>query len=316
MARAPALLRPDGPGLEQAVEALRAGELVAFPTETVYGLGADAADDKAVARIFQIKGRPSFNPLIVHVRNAAHAREFCVWNDVAETLAQEFWPGALTFVLPRRADAKLSNLVSAGLDTVALRVPDQTIAGALLARSGLAIAAPSANPSGAVSPTVAAHVAAAFSHGIACIVDGGKCRIGVESTVIDLTGPAPILLRSGGVTGEAIAGLSALPVQAPDDGAIKSPGMLSRHYATSARLRLNAAAAKDDEVLLAFGANGPEGALNLSAAGDLIEAAANLFAYLRRLDAPDVAAIAVMPVPETGLGRAINDRLRRAANRQ
>lgn len=310
------IVEPDEAGLEQAASALRAGELVAFPTETVYGLGADASDDKAVANIFQVKGRPSFNPLIVHVRDAGHAREFCVWNDMAETLAREFWPGALTFVLPRNPDAKLSSLVSAGLDTVALRVPDQAIAKALLARSGLAIAAPSANPSGAVSPTTASHVAATFESGIACIVDGGACRIGLESTVIDLTGPVPVLLRPGGVTGEDIAERIGAPVQAPDDGAIKSPGMLSRHYATTARLRLNATAAEADEVLLAFGASAPDSALNLSAAGDLIEAAANLFAYLRRLDAPGVAAIAVMPIPETGLGRAINDRLQRAANRQ
>lgn len=310
------IVEPDDAGLKQAVDALRAGALVAFPTETVYGLGADARDDKAVAQIFQVKGRPSFNPLIVHVRDAAHAKEFCIWNEAAETLAETFWPGALTFVLPRRADARLSSLVSAGLDTVALRVPDQAIAGALLARSGLAIAAPSANPSGAVSPTTAAHVAASFSGGIACIVDGGSCRIGLESTVIDLTGPAPVLLRPGGVPGEDIAGRLGAPVHAPHKGAIKSPGMLSGHYATNARLRLNAAAAKANEVLLGFGGGAPDSALNLSAAGDLIEAAANLFAYLRRLDAPGVAAIAVMPIPETGLGRAINDRLRRAANRQ
>ena len=313
---ATAIMEPDDAGLEQAANALRAGELVAFPTETVYGLGADASDDKAVANIFQIKGRPSFNPLIVHVRDAAHAKEFCVWNDTAETLAREFWPGALTFILPRSPGAKLSRLVSAGLDTVALRAPDQVIAQALLARSGFAIAAPSANPSGAVSPTTAAHVAASFGDGIACIVDGGKCRIGLESTVIDLTAPDPGLLRPGGVTGEDIARLLGAPVQAPGDSAIKSPGMLSRHYATNARLRLNAAAAKADEVLLAFGAGAPGSVLNLSAGGDLTEAAANLFAYLRRLDAPGVVAIAVMPIPETGLGRAINDRLQRAANRQ
>jgi L-threonylcarbamoyladenylate synthase len=309
-------LEPDDAGLEQAANALRNGELVAFPTETVYGLGADAADDKAVAEIFQIKGRPSFNPLIVHVRDAAHAQEFCVWNETAEALAHAFWPGALTFILPRGKDARLSRLVSAGLDTVALRAPDQAIAQALLTRSGIAIAAPSANPSGAVSPTTAAHVAASFPDGIACIIDGGACRIGLESTVIDLTGPVPLLLRPGGVANEEIETQLGALLQAPGGGAIKSPGMLSRHYATNARLRLNAAAAEADEVLLAFGASAPDNALNLSAAGDLIEAAANLFAHLRRLDAPGVTAIAVMPIPETGLGRAINDRLRRAANRQ
>jgi L-threonylcarbamoyladenylate synthase len=316
MAPPPVLLRPDGPGLEQAAGALRAGELIAFPTETVYGLGADAADEKAVARIFQIKGRPSFNPLIVHVRNAAHAKEFCIWNDSAETLAQKFWPGALSLVLPRRGGARLSNLVSAGLDTVALRVPDQAIAQALLARSGVAIAAPSANPSGAVSPTTAAHVAASFAKGIAYIVDGGACRIGLESTVIDLTGPAPKLLRPGGVSAEEIGALVGAMPEIPEAGTIKSPGMGDRHYATKARLRLNAAAAEAGEVLLGFGPGAPDGALNLSADGDLIEAAANLFAHLRRLDAPGTGAIAVMPVPESGLGRAINDRLRRAANRQ
>ncbi len=315
MARPPVLLRPDGPGLEQAAGALRAGELIAFPTETVYGLGADADDEKAVARIFQIKGRPSFNPLIVHVRNAAHAKEFCIWNDSAETLAQNFGPGALSLVLPRRGGARLSNLVSAGLDTVALRVPDQAIAQALLARSGVAIAAPSANPSGAVSPTMAAHVATSFAKGIACIVDGGACRIGLESTVLDLTGPAPVLLRPGGVSAEDIEILTGALADA-EAATIKSPGMGDRHYATKARLRLNAVAAEAGEALLGFGASAPDGALNLSAQGDIIEAAANLFAYLRRLDAPGTQTIAVMPIPESGLGRAINDRLRRAENRQ
>ncbi|MDP6643397.1 MAG: L-threonylcarbamoyladenylate synthase [Rhodospirillales bacterium] len=316
----PVFVQPDEAGLEQAAAALRAGGLVAFPTETVYGLGADAADDHAVARIFEVKDRPAFNPLIVHLRDQAHAREFCVWNDSAETLAQHLWPGALTIVLQRKADARLSALVSAGLQTVAVRVPDQDIAQQLLHRSGLAIAAPSANPSGAVSPTTAAHVAASFAggsaRGIDCIVDGGPCRIGLESTVVDVTGGTPVLLRPGGVTTEAIRDLIGALDDAPPADAVKSPGMLSRHYAPGARLRLNAGIAEADEVLLGFGPGAPEDALNLSETGDLTQAAAHLFAMLRQLDQPGISAIAVMPIPESGLGRAINDRLRRGANRE
>ena len=310
------VLEPNDAGLEQAADYLRAGKLAAFPTETVYGLGADAANEAAVARIFQVKGRPSFNPLIVHVRDAAQARAFCNWNDTAEAMAGLFWPGALTLVLPRRPDAKLSTLVSAGLDTIALRVPDQGIAQALLARSGLAIAAPSANPSGSVSPTTAAHVAATFDSGIAGIVDGGACRIGRESTVLDLSGPAPVLLRPGGVSAETIGEALGAPPGAPEAGATNSPGMLERHYAPRARLRLKAQTAEAGEVLLGFGPRAPADALNLSAAGELVEAAANLFALLHQLDDAGAGTIAVMPVPETGLGRAINDRLRRAANRE
>jgi len=252
----------------------------------------------------------------VHIRDATQARAFCDWNDTAEAMAAAFWPGPLTLVLPRRPKAKLSTLVSAGLDTIALRVPDQGTAQALLARSGLAIAAPSANPSGAVSPTTAAHVAATFDSGIAGIVDGGACRIGLESTVLDLSGPAPVLLRPGGVSAETIAEALGAPPGTPEAGSVKSPGMLERHYAPRARLRLKALTAEAAEVLLGFGPEAPADALNLSTTGDLVEAAANLFAHLHRLDDAGAGAIAVMPVPETGLGRAINDRLRRAANRE
>ncbi|MEE2761539.1 MAG: L-threonylcarbamoyladenylate synthase [Pseudomonadota bacterium] len=308
-------LEPNDAGLNQAANYLRAGKLTAFPTETVYGLGADAANEEAVARIFQVKGRPSFNPLIVHVRDTVQARALCDWNETAEAMARTFWPGALTLVLPRNPDAKLSTLVTAGLDTIALRVPDQSIAQALLARSDLAIAAPSANPSGSVSPTTAAHVAATFDSGIAGIVDGGACRIGLESTVLDLSGPTPMLLRPGGISTELISEALGKPPETREAGTVKSPGMLERHYAPRARLRLKAQTAEAGEVLLGFGPAAPADALNLSATGDLVEAAANLFALLHRLDDEDAATIAVMPIPETGLGRAINDRLRRAANR-
>ncbi len=305
--------------IEQAAQALRSGRLVAFPTETVYGLGAVATNDRAVAAIFAAKGRPRFNPLIVHVTDTGAARVLTRWNPVAERLAARFWPGALTLVLPRAEGCPLSLLVSAGGDTVALRAPAHPAAQALLAATLLPVAAPSANPAGQVSPTTAEHVAAGLGERIDCIVDGGPCPIGVELTVLDVTCTPPRLLRPGGVTRAALEAAigpvaGAVPPGAADQR--RSPGQLDSHYAPTRPLRLDVTVVGADEALLAFGPQPLEGAastLNLSSRGDLEEAAANLFAMLRALDRPEFRAIAVMPVPGDGLGEAICDRLRRAA---
>jgi L-threonylcarbamoyladenylate synthase len=305
--------------IEQAARALRAGRLVAFPTETVYGLGAIATNDRAVAAIFAAKGRPRFNPLIVHVTDADAARALVRWNGTAEGLAARFWPGALTLVLPRAAGCPLSLLVSAGGDTVGLRAPAHPVAQALLAATVLPVAAPSANPAGQVSPTTASHVEAGLGDRIDLIVDGGPCPIGVESTVLDVTCTPPRLLRPGGVTRaalEAEIGALAVPAAPYADHPPRSPGQLASHYALVRPLRLDVATVAADEALLAFGPQPLEGAaetLNLSPSGDLEEAAANLFAMLRALDRPEFRAIAVMPVPGHGLGEAIRDRLIRAA---
>jgi L-threonylcarbamoyladenylate synthase len=314
------ILAPTPEAIAEAAAALRGGELVAFPTETVYGLGADATADLAVARIFEAKGRPRFNPLIVHVPDVTEARKHVTWNDLADRLASRFWPGALTLVLPRAADCKLSLLCSAGLNTVAIRCPAHPIARELLRATARPLAAPSANRSGAVSPTLATHVAQSLAGAIDIVLNGGPCSIGLESTVIDLALAPPGLLRPGGVTREAIEALMG-PLAGADEGhgevARRSPGQLESHYAPSRPLRLDASGVAPDEALLAFGPNVPTGAnlmLNLSPDGDLAEAAANLFAMLRALDRPEVACIAVMPIPATGLGLAINDRLRRAAS--
>ena len=310
-------IRPaDDDALEAAAGILRAGGLVAFPTETVYGLGADATDDRAVAAIFEAKGRPRFNPLIVHLPEAAAADGLVVLDDRARALAGRFWPGPLTLVLPRAAGCPVSLLASAGLDSLALRVPGHPLAEDLLRRTGRPLAAPSANRSGEVSPTTAAHVARSLGDRVPLILDGGPCPLGLESTVVDLTGRRPVLLRPGAVTREALEAALG-PVAGPGSAeAIRSPGQLSSHYAPGLPLRLEAREAGPNEALLAFGPKPPAGAavtLNLSPAGDLTEAAANLFAHLHALDRPELGAIAVMPIPETGLGAAINDRLRRAA---
>jgi L-threonylcarbamoyladenylate synthase len=300
--------------IDQAVRRLAAGGLVAFPTETVYGLGGDATSDAAVAAIFAAKGRPRFNPLIAHVASLDAAASLVEFDDRACALAERFWPGPLTLVLPRRPDSPLSLLVSAGLDSVAVRMPDHPVALALLAAYGKPLAAPSANRSGAVSPTEAAHVAQSLGPDAALILDGGPCRVGVESTVLDLGGPVPLLLRPGGLAVETLEQVlgskpgrpELLPGTAP-----RAPGMLASHYAPGLPVRLDADAAAPGEALLGFGP-GPA-TLNLSPAGDTTEAAANLFAMLRALDRAEFTAIAVRPIPESGLGLAINDRLRRAA---
>ncbi|MGH7110720.1 MAG: L-threonylcarbamoyladenylate synthase [Stellaceae bacterium] len=301
--------------IARAAELLRAGRLVAFPTETVYGLGGDATDERAVAAIFAAKDRPRFNPLIVHVPGLAEAEALAVFDDRAREAAARFWPGPLSLVLRRRESSRLCLLASAGLDTVALRAPAHPVAQALLRAAERPIAAPSANRSGRVSATAAAHVEEELGAQVALILDAGPCPIGVESTVLDLTGEAPVLLRPGGIPVEDLSALFGT-IATPATGPARSPGMLASHYAPSLPLRLDAHAAKPGEALLAFGPDAPPGfckVLWLSRSGDLAEAAANLFAMLRRLDRPEFAGIAVMPIPEEGLGRAINDRLRRAA---
>jgi L-threonylcarbamoyladenylate synthase len=301
----------------EAARALRAGKLVAFPTETVYGLGGDATNDRAVAAIFAAKGRPSFNPLIVHVASIGGAAQFAELTAKAQAVARGLWPGPLTLVLPRRRDCRVSLLATAGLDSVAIRVPAHKIAQTLLMMSGLPLAAPSANPSGRLSPTLADHVLAELRERAEFVIDGGPCQVGVESTVLSLLDDRPRILRPGAVTAETLADILKEPVPietgAEDARAPRSPGQLASHYAPSLPVRLDAARAEPGEALLGFGPSAPADALNLSPAGDLQEAAANLFAMLRRLDNPKHRRIAVMPVPETGLGIAINDRLRRAA---
>jgi L-threonylcarbamoyladenylate synthase len=306
--------------VQRAAEALRAGHLVAFPTETVYGLGADATNGRAVAQIFAVKRRPRFNPLIVHVLDFAAAERIAVFTDKARRLQGAFWPGPLTLVLERRRDAGVSDLVTAGLDSIALRVPDHPVARALLRAAPLPIAAPSANRSGHVSPTTAEHVASDLGDSLAMILDGGPTAHGVESTVLDARGDRVIMLRPGATTAETIEAVLGESIERVLEGGNRplSPGQLERHYAPTARLRLEATEVRPGEALLAFGpealpTRGPS--LNLSPAGDLIEAAANLFAALRKLDAIGAPTIAVMPIPETRLGEAINDRLRRAAAR-
>jgi L-threonylcarbamoyladenylate synthase len=304
--------RADEGAIAEAAAMLRSGRLVAFPTETVYGLGANASDDKAVAAVFAAKGRPQFNPLIVHLPGVVAAMMLVRFDDRAQTLARKFWPGPLTLVLRRKDDCPISLLAGAGLDTLAVRVPAHPIAQQLLAAAGIPLAAPSANRSGAVSPTTADHVAGSLGAAVDLILDGGACRVGIESTVIDLSSDRPTLLRPGGIAAEEIEAVIGPLGAAGKGGAPRSPGMMERHYATERPLRMNATDGRPGEALLAFGPGAPQNALNLSAAGDLVEAAANLFAHLHALDRPGVTGIAVMPIPETGLGRAINDRLRRA----
>jgi L-threonylcarbamoyladenylate synthase len=314
------IVAPDVASITRAAKLLQDGGLVAFPTETVYGLGGDATNERAVAAIFEAKGRPQFNPLISHVLDATEARRFVEWNDTADRLAARFWPGPLTFVLPRAKGSAISLLATAGLDTVAIRAPSHPVAQALIRAAGRPIAGPSANRSGAVSPTQAAHVAESLGARVGLILDGGPCLVGVESTVLDLSANRPTLLRPGGATREAIeavVGPIAVSAALPSgDAPRSSPGQLESHYAPERPVRLGATVVGPDEGLLAFGPTPPGGAMltyNLSTTGNLAEAAANLFAQMRALDRPGIGRIAVMPIPETGLGLAINDRLRRAA---
>ena len=297
--------------LDAAASVLVDGGLIAFPTETVYGLGVDAHNSDAVARLYQAKGRPSFNPLIVHVGSIQAAQQFVEFDHTALALAQAFWPGALTLVLPLRDDAIISPLVTAGLTTLAIRVPDHDIANGLLTSFGGPIAAPSANPSGQISPTKFAHVRDLMSGRIDGIVDGGNCSVGLESTIV-ATQPVPILLRAGGLPVEMIeAALGFNLALANEMSSLSSPGQLASHYAPVGTMRLNAQTVETGETLLGYGP--VEAALNLSPSGDLVQAAGGLFDALHQLNAMGASRIAVSPIPYHGLGRAINDRLRRAA---
>lgn len=304
--------------IRRAAEALAGGEIVAFPTETVYGLGANALDARAVAKVFAAKERPRFNPLIVHVPGVDEAERYAVVTELARKLAAAFWPGPLSMVLRRRPDCCIADLVSAGLDTIALRAPAHPVAQALLAAAKLPIAAPSANRSGRISPTTAAHVEAELGGRPAMILDGGPSPLGIESTVVGLADDDPVLLRSGALPREAIERVLGRLLGGVDAGVhVASPGRLTTHYAPNTRLRLGATKVQSGEALLAFGEDVPSGArvsINLSPSGNLQEAAARLFGALRELDAAGVETIAVMPIPSHGLGEAINDRLRRAAN--
>lgn len=301
------------PGKATEIEAfaarLRAGGLVAFPTETVYGLGADATSSDAVLGIYETKGRPRFNPLIVHVADLEMAERLVEFSPLARRLAA-FWPGPLTLVLPRRLDAGLSDIVTAGLDTVGIRIPDHPLALALIRAAGRPLAAPSANPSGKLSPTTAAQVIRGFAGRIP-VLDGGPCRSGVESTILAVTGDTVTQLRAGALPREEIEAALGQPVALAREGAaIAAPGMLASHYAPDASLRLDATSFASDEASLGFGPG--NFTLNLSPAGDLREAARNLFSMLHQLDS-SYSRIAVSPIPRIGLGEAINDRLTRAA---
>jgi L-threonylcarbamoyladenylate synthase len=307
------ILRPTNSAIARAAASLRAGRLVAFPTETVYGLGARADDPRAVARIYQAKGRPRFNPLIAHVPDVAAARAIAAFDARAELLARIFWPGPLTLVLPAHGRGTCP-AARARLDSVGVRIPAHPVAQALLRRAGVAIAAPSANPSGKLSPTTARDVAQGLGARAQFVLDGGPCAVGLESTIVDLTGPQARLLRPGGVPVEDIA--AAIGDIAASDGTIKGPGMLASHYAPRAALRLNAQSPGPDEAYLGFGGMPADAlGLDLSPSGDLAEAARNLFSHLRALDRLGAARVAVAPIPARGLGRAINDRLARAAVR-
>ena len=304
----------DAAAIRQAAQFLRHGRLVAFPTETVYGLGADATNGRAVANIFAAKQRPRFNPLIVHVQNLSEASNYADFNSMARDFASAFWPGALTLVLPRTCDCVLTELVSAGLDTVAIRVPAHPIAQELLVRSGVPIAAPSANASGRISATTAEHVHRSLKGKVDLILDGGRTQLGMESSVIGFEGGNPVLLRAGAVPRRELEKIAG-PLTTKNSASMGSPGQLASHYAPHAPLRLMAHSVSPNEALLAFGSRAPHGAriaLNLSTSGDLVEAAANLFDMLHTLDATGLP-IAVMPIPHEGLGEAINDRLTRAA---
>ncbi len=303
-------LTADPEGIARAADLLRQGLLVAFPTETVYGLGGDARDGEAVARIYEAKGRPSFNPLIAHVASVEAAQRFVQWSDQAEHLANAFWPGPLTLVLPLKPGHGVSSLVTAGLDTLAVRVPAHPTARALLAAVDGPVAAPSANPSGQISPTTAAHVHAGLGGRIAAVLDDGPCGVGLESTIVGLAGE-PSLLRPGGVALEQVETVLNTRLHLHKAGdMLTAPGQLQSHYAPDAPVRLNAETVQGDEVLLGFGPIACD--MNLSETSSLTEAAANLFAALHSLNETG-RPIAVTPIPDHGLGAAINDRLRRAA---
>ena len=297
--------------VEKAAVILRSGGLVAFPTETVYGLGADATNDLTVAKIYEAKGRPQFNPLIAHVEDVEAAFALAEFSAVALTLVARFWPGPLTLVLPRKAGCTVSLLASAGLPSIALRVPAHPLALELIRAVSRPIVAPSANPSGRISPTSAAHVRDGLGDKVQMILDGGACAVGLESTIVSLLDETPRLLRAGGLAREKIEVVLGRKLGMPMAGPLHAPGQLESHYAPRAKMRLNAKEWREGEERLGFGML--DAPLNLSKKGDLVEAAANLFSMLHQLDAAGSSTIAVAQVPDTGLGEAINDRLRRAA---
>ncbi|WP_290544113.1 L-threonylcarbamoyladenylate synthase [Aestuariivirga sp.] len=300
--------------IEAAARALREGQLVAFPTETVYGLGADATNGEAVARVYAAKGRPSFNPLIAHVPDAEAAFALGAFSPEAKALASAFWPGPVSLVVPRAADCPVSLLASAGLDSIAIRVPSHPVALELLKATGRPVVAPSANPSGKISPTTAEHVRRHLKDKVAVVLDGGHCKVGVESTVVSFLADGPRLLRHGGVPKAEIEKVLGHAIAAQSHSARPhAPGQLLSHYAPHAELRLNAQAPREGEAYLGFGPLHAYGPWTLSATGDLVEAAASLFRLLHEIDATGVARIAVAPIPHQGLGEAINDRLMRAA---
>jgi len=307
------VLPADNAAITAAAELLHGGQIVALPTETVYGLAADANNADAVARIYAAKGRPDFNPLIVHVPDKQAAEEFALFNPMADRLAQAYWPGALTLVLPLRENAPVTRAVTAGLPTIAIRCPAHPVMQAVLAKSGLRLAAPSANKSGGISPTQAAHVLAGLGGAVPLILDGGACAAGLESTIVAVRDDGWQILRPGPVTAQDIEAVLGIAPLAASTGQIEAPGQLASHYAPSKALRLNADIAQAGEWLIGFA--GTDGDDNLSPSGDLAQAAANLFDALHKADASAARAIAVAPVPDTGIGAAINDRLARAAVR-
>ncbi len=307
------ILPADNASETAAADLLRGGQIVAVPTETVYGLAADASNADAVARIYAAKGRPDFNPLIVHVADRAAAEKLAVFDALAAKLADAFWPGPMTLVLPLREDAGVTKAVTAGLPTIAIRCPAHPVMRSVLAKTGLNLAAPSANKSGAISPTRADHVLASLGSAVPLILDAGPCAAGLESTIVAVRTTGWQILRPGPVTAEAIAAVAGSPQIAITDATIEAPGQLASHYAPTKPLRLNAERANTGEWLIGFGA--VAGDDNLSAAGDLAQAAARLFEALHTADASSCAAIAVAPIPQSGIGEAINDRLARAASR-
>ena len=310
------IFKPDFMNMERAATVIRAGGLVAFPTETVYGLGANAYNARAVAQIFAVKGRPTFNPLISHIAEADALADYALADSRALFLAEKFWPGPLTFVLPRKDNSSALDLVCAGLKTITVRCPNHPVALELIRKSGVPIAAPSANRSQTISPTTAIAVFESLEDGVDMILDGGACSVGVESTILDLTTDKPVLLRAGGVTKEELEEALGETVLISDGNPNKptSPGQLLKHYAPAKKFRINVTEPESDELFIGFGAGCDNAIMNLSESGDLREAAANLFAFMRKADADDrFARIAMAPIPMNGLGLAINDRIKRAA---